>query len=152
MTASGSPSRNSFVASVARDPGTRERPGGLLDRLQIIKVWHGEDGRFHQEVHELDGRLAGLESREPAKVDLATCEPEGWGYDQLCGVWTDPDFDPTRAAAYYVRAVESPSCRWSWRACLEIPQPERPAGCVDPDVPRVIQERAWTSPIWYEPS
>ena len=141
-----------FVASVARDPGTPEHPGGRLDRLQIIKVWYGEEGGFHEEVHDVAGRLASIESREPASVDLETCQPEGRGYDQLCGVWSDPAFDPDRAAAYYVRVVENPSCRWSWRACLAIPEAERPAGCSDPAIPRVIQERAWTSPIWFEPA
>jgi len=142
-----------FLASVARDPGTPTHPGGLLDRLQIIKVWHGEDGQFHQEVFELAGRLAGNASQEAASVDIDTCEPDGGaGYDQLCAVWTDPAFDAAQAVAYYVRVVENPSCRWSWRTCLEIPPDERPEACNDPDIPRVIQERAWTSPIWYEPA
>ena len=141
----------SFVASVARDPGTPEHPGGLLDRLQIIKVWHGKDGQFHQEVHEIGGRLAENESREPASVDLDTCTPQGPGHDELCAVWTDPAFDSEQPAAYYVRAVENPSCRWSWRTCLTLPENERPEACNDPEIPRVIQERAWTSPIWYEP-
>lgn len=140
-----------FIANVTRDPGTPQNPGGRLDRLQIIKVWHGEDGQFHQEIHDVAGRLANAESREPASVDLATCEPRGAGNDQLCAVWTDPTFDPERAAAYYVRAVENPSCRWNWRTCLELPETERPESCSDPAIPRVIQERAWTSPIWYEP-
>lgn len=142
-----------FVASVARDPGLPGRPGGLLDRLQIIKVWYGANGDFHQAVHDVEGRLADSAgtSREPASVDLNTCEPQGQGADSLCAVWTDPDFDPNRMAAYYVRAVENPSCRWSWRACLELAQADRPAGCSDPKIAKEIQERAWTSPIWYEP-
>jgi hypothetical protein len=140
-----------FVASVARDAGTPDHPGGLLDRLQIIKVWHGSDGQFHQEVHDVSGRLGGNDSRPPATVDLDTCEPRGMGHDQLCAVWTDPKFDADQAVAYYVRAVENPSCRWSWRTCLEIPETERPAACSDATIPRVIQERAWTSPIWFEP-
>jgi hypothetical protein len=141
-----------FVASVARDPGTADHPGGLLDRLQIIKVWHGEDGQFHQEVHDVAGRLGGESSSEAASVDLATCEPRGVGHDQLCSVWTDPNFDADKAAAYYVRAVENPSCRWSWRTCLELPESGRPEACRDPDIPRTIQERVWTSPIWYSPT
>lgn len=142
-----------FVASVARDPGLPGHPGGLLDRLQIIKVWYGQNGEFHQAVHDVDGRLAKSAgtSREPASVDLNTCEPRGQGADSLCAVWTDPDFDPNRMAAYYVRAVENPSCRWSWRTCLALPEAERPAGCTDPKIAKEIQERAWTSPIWYEP-
>ena len=84
-------------------------------------------------------------------VDLATCEPRGTGYDALCAVWTDPSFDANQNAAYYVRAVENPSCRRSWQTCLSLPADERPAACDDPTVPKTIQERAWTSPIWYEP-
>ena len=143
-----------FVAQVARDPGVAEHPGGQLDRLQIVKVWYGEDGQFHQAVHDVGGRLADVagSSREAPSVDLDTCEPRGAGYDALCAVWTDPAFDASRDAAYYVRAVENPSCRWSWRSCLSLPEAERPAACSDPGIPRVIQERAWTSPIWYEPA
>jgi len=145
-----------FIASVNRDAGAPGSPGGLLDRLQIVKVWYGEDGDFHQAIFDVDGRVADAQnetgtSREPASVDLNMCEPRGVGADSLCAVWTDPNFDSTRAAAYYVRAVENPSCRWSWRTCLTLPAGERPASCDDPSIPRVIQERAWTSPIWYEP-
>ena len=82
---------------------------------------------------------------------LRTCEPVGAGADTLCAVWRDPDFDPTRRSFYYARVVENPSCRWNAWQCLELEGDERPASCDDPDVPRVIQERAWTSPIWYEP-
>lgn len=143
-----------FVAHVARDPGVTDHPGGLLDRLQVVKVWYGEDGQFHQAVHDVAGRLAADagSSREAPEVDLATCEPRGAGYDALCAVWTDPEFDPSRSAAYYVRAVENPSCRWSWRTCLAIPEANRPAGCASEEIPRVIRERAWTSPIWYAPA
>ncbi|MFK7898955.1 MAG: DUF3604 domain-containing protein [Myxococcota bacterium] len=150
-----------FAASVARDVGVPGHPGGLLDRLQIIKVWHGEDGEFHQEVHDIAGRKAPTATANgapapasaPASVDLDTCEPQGSGHGELCAVWTDPHFDPTRAAAYYVRAVENPSCRWSWRECLALPaDAPRPSACDDPGVPKTIQERAWTSPIWIEPA
>lgn len=54
-------------------------------------------------------------------------------------------------AAYSVRAVENPSCQWSWPTCLEIPKAERPKACSDPEIPRTIQKPAWTSPIWFEP-
>ncbi len=150
-----------FVASVARDPGSEDRPGGRLDRLQIIKVWYGQDGQFHQRVHDVAGRRAPAgdagradrdESVEPVRVDLNTCLPERpmAGQDELCAVWRDPEFDATRDAAYYVRVVENPSCRWSWRTCLALPEADRPPACTDPEIPRTIQERAWTSPIWYE--
>ena len=59
--------------------------------------------------------------------------------------------EPGRAAVYYARIVENPSCRWSTRRCLALPEAERPDGCSDPGIPKTIQERAWTSPIWIEP-
>ena len=59
--------------------------------------------------------------------------------------WTDPDFDPTERAIYYVRVVENPSCRWStWEAVRAGVEPR-------PDLPATIQERAWSSPIWVTP-
>ncbi len=132
-----------FLVSALRDPGTRELPGGALQRLQIVKVWLGDDGRFHQTVHDVAGGPNG------AGVDTGTCEPRGAGHDALCAVWSDPGFEPARDAAYYLRVVENPSCRWSWRACLALPEGQRPSTCSDPEVPRTIQERAWTSPVWY---
>ena len=64
----------------------------------------------------------------------------------------DPDFDPEQRAVYYARAFENPSCRFSTRICNASPPDERPSSCSDPNIPQVIQDRAWTSPIWYTPS
>jgi len=135
-----------LAASALRDPGTAERPGGLLQRLQIVKVWVGEDGTFYQSVHDVAGN-----PDNGAGVDEATCEPQGPGADSLCAVWRDEAFDPARPTAYYARVVENPSCRWSTWQCLALPADERPDGCTDPRVPTTIQERAWTSPIWHDP-
>jgi hypothetical protein len=66
-------------------------------------------------------------------------------------VWRDPEFDPARAAVYYARVLENPSCRWHAYQCNALPEQGRPPGCSDPEVPWTIQERAWTSPIWYTP-
>ena len=87
-----------------------------------------------------------------ADVDLASCTPRGSGHESLCAVWTDPDFDATTDAVYYARVVENPSCRWSTRMCNGLPEGERPDGCENARVPKTIQERAWTSPVWYTPS
>jgi hypothetical protein len=114
--------------------------------VQVIKGWVGDDGLFHQRVYEVAGN-----PDNGAGVDLATCEPRGPGAGHLCGTWRDPDFDPMRRAIYYARAVENPSCRWSTLQCLALPPERRPEGCSDPRVPRTIQERAWTSPIWFDP-
>lgn len=130
-----------FAAAVSADPN-----GGLLQRLQVVKVWHDEEGRFHQSVQDVAG-----EPGNGATVNLDDCQVSGTGDSQLCATWRDPEFKPEQAAAWYVRVVENPSCRWSWRQCLTLPADERPASCSDAGIPRVIQERAWTSPVWYAP-
>ena len=130
-----------FAAAVSADPRS-----GLLQRLQVVKVWHDEQGRFHQAVYDIAG-----DRDNNATVDLDTCQVRGSGSAQLCATWRDPAFDPQQPAAWYVRVVENPSCRWSWRQCLSLPAGERPQSCSDPSIPRVIQERAWTSPVWYAP-
>ena len=133
-----------FAVSALADPGTLERPGGLLQRIQIIKGWVGDDGLFHQEVHEVAG-----DADNGAGVDPDTCVPKGKGSASLCSVWQDPDFDSSLDAVYYARVVENPSCRWSARLCLSLPEGDRPDGCASEHLPRTIQERAWTSPIAY---
>jgi hypothetical protein len=127
-----------FVTQARRDP-----EGAPLQRIQIIKAWHGSDGAFHQAVHDVARVSPG------ASVDPETCALRGEGADTLCASWIDPDFDPERAAVYYARVVENPSCRWTTWKCLSLPVEERPDGCTDPRVPRTVQERSWTSPIWF---
>jgi hypothetical protein len=113
-----------------------------------------EDGAGRERVYEAAGN-----PENGATVDLDSCEPQGAGFDQLCSVWSDPDFDPDTNAYYYTRVVENPSCRWSQRVCNAhgvdcsdtATVPDGMAACCDPEVPRTIQERAWTSPIWYTP-
>ncbi len=134
-----------FVVSALRDPGTPDEPGTQLQRLQVIKGWV-ENGEAHQRVFDVAG-----DPDNGAGVDTQTCRTEGPGFDSLCTVWTDPNFDPRRHAFYYVRVLENPSCRWNTYTCNSLPPDARPEGCSDPAVPRIIQERAWTSPIWYEP-
>ena len=136
----------SFAVSALADPGIPGRPGGLLQRIQIVKGWVDEEGLFHQRISDVAG-----DSRSDAAVDLGTCAPTGAGATSLCAVWSDPDFDPSIDAFYYARIVEDPSCRWSAHLCLSLPEAKRPDGCTSDRLPRVIQERAWTSPIWYAP-
>jgi hypothetical protein len=149
-----------FAIRALRDPGVSgdvDSPGTPLQRVQVIKGWidGGDGGDFMVEVHEVAGS-----PDNGATVDLASCEPVGAGHDELCAVWSDPDFDPAEQAFYYVRVLENPTCRWATRRCL--------AGGVDCGDPatvtagfepccldtweRTIQERAWSSPIWYVPS
>jgi len=143
-----------FVLSALRDAGTPDAPGTPLQRIQIIKGWIDE--RSTQErVYEVGGDPA-----NGAGVDTATCEPRGDGFDTLCAVWRDPDFDPRQPAFYYARVVENPTCRWTQKLCsargVRCDDPatvtEGLEGCCAPDHRPVIQERAWTSPVWYTPA
>jgi hypothetical protein len=135
-----------FVVSAMRDLGTQDHPGGLLQRAQIVKGWVDGEGLFHQEVFDVAGGATG------ADVDPRTCRPRGLGHNSLCSVWTDPDFDASRNAVYYARVLENPSCRWSAIQCLDQDPNERSPSCTDPTIPKTIQERLWTSPIWYDPA
>jgi hypothetical protein len=87
-----------------------------------------------------------------ADVDLGTCVPSGPGFDSLCTVWTDPAFDPNQHAFYYVRALENPTCRWNTVMCNGLAPLDQPPACTNPSIAKTIQERAWTSPIWYRPA
>lgn len=129
-----------FVLSALKDS-----EGILLQRLQVVKGVMREDGQMEETVYDVVGHAP-----TAAGVNPQTCEPRGPGSARLCAQWQDPDFDPDRAAVYYLRVLENPSCRWSAWQCLDI-EGDKPEVCDDPAVPRIIQERAWTSPIWYYP-
>jgi hypothetical protein len=133
------------VRAALADPGVPGHPGGLLQRLQLIKVTADVEGRVRQTVVDVAG------GPNDAGVEPETCEPRGAGAASLCALWRDPDFDPGERAAYYARVVENPSCRASERACLTLEGADRPAACDDPGRAHVTRERAWSSPIWLEP-
>ncbi len=130
-----------FAVSAVRDPSD---DGAPLQRIQIIKGWTDEAGRMHQQVVDVAGS-----GDNGASVDIKTCERRGSGHARLCGVWRDPDFNAKRDAVYYARVVENPSCRWSTYHCNQLSPEDRLPSCSDPLLPKTIQERAWTSPIWY---
>ncbi len=139
------PPAQGAVAPVFAVSALKDSQGNLLQRLQIVKGVMREDGQMKETVFDVAGHAA-----EEATVDVATCRESGPGSASLCARWVDPDFDPDRAAVYYLRVLENPSCRWSTWQCLEL-DAERPAVCDDLSQPKVLQERAWTSPIWYYP-
>jgi hypothetical protein len=135
-----------FVVSAMKDTGVDGHPGNQLQQLQIIKGWVDAAGATHEQVV----RVAGS-SDDGSAVNPGTCEAIQHGPDTLCGTWTDPDFQPNQRAFYYVRLLEDPTCAARQRDCLSIPVAQRPPACSDPKVQLVINERAWTSPIWYTP-
>ncbi len=123
-----------------------------LQRAQIVKGWEagGETAERVYDVACSDGlEVDPATHRCPdngAAVDLGDCSTSAdLGARELRTVWTDPDFDPGQRAFYYARVLENPTCRWSsWDAIRAGTAPRR-------DFPATIQERAWSSPIWYTP-
>jgi hypothetical protein len=141
-----------FAVQALADPGSETEPGVPLQRIQIVKGWL-EAGAPRERVVDVAG------GPNDASVDLSTCEPRGAGHARLCAVWSDPDFDPREPAFYYARVLENPTCRWSQRICAaaQVDCARRETigegleGCCDPLHQPTLQERAWTSPIWYAP-
>ncbi len=142
-----------FVMRAVKDAGTRKTPGAPLQRMQMIKL-SIRNGEVHEDVVDIAGSSDGA-----ARVDTDTCVASATGADELCATWRDPDFDPTSPAVYYGRVVQDPTCRWSTRMCNSagIRCDDRATirrgweDCCDSSYPKVVQERAWTSPIWYTP-
>ncbi len=131
-----------FVLAAYRDPIESAAP---LQQLQIIKGWIDSDGQHHTGVFSVAGT-----PENGAGVDFDTGERFGEGHASLCAVFEDSDFDPSLPAYYYLRAVENPSPRWSLYDCRRLDESERPEVCSDRER-HIIQEMAWSSPIWYTP-
>jgi len=136
-----------FVVHAYKDP-----TGARLQKIQIIKGWE-DNGETFERVYDIacsDGLTPYPENNRclehGARVDLSNCNPEiSRGEVDLATTWADPDFDPSQRAFYYVRIFQNPTCRWTTHRALN-------RGEVPPDnVPKVIKERAWSSPIWYTP-
>jgi Protein of unknown function (DUF3604) len=152
LSGGGSDAPLRLAVQALADPGSEREPGLPLQRIQIVKGWL-EDGTPRERVVDVAG------GPNDADVDLASCAPHGAGHARLCAVWSDPDFDPRQPAFYYARVLENPSCRWSQRVCaaaqVDCARPETIGegldGCCDPLHRPILQERAWTSPIWYAP-
>ena len=121
-----------------------------LDRIQIIKGWY-ENGELFEKTYDVavsDNRLKtdGTVTPTDAKVNLTTGEfDNSKGSANFMTTWTDPDFNPNNKSFYYARVLQLPTARWTqWDEIKE--------GVKYPDnVVKTIQERAWSSPIWYSP-
>ena len=138
----------SFVVAALKDPGTVRHPGTPLQQIQIIKGWLDPDsGATFEKIYQVAGN-----PRNDASVDPESCEIHGQGSDSLCAVWRDPDFHPRQRAFYYARLLENPTCSVYQRDCNQIIEDEKPKSCTDGSFPMTVQQRAWSSPIWYQPS
>ena len=136
-----------FVLRAVKDPD-----GANLDRAQIVKVWRDGDG-YRDQVYDV--ALSDARAPDPATgdvpavgntVDLATARYANTiGATQLAAVWEDPAFDPAVPAVYYLRVLEIPTPRWSLFVAVKLERPH------PSDAPPTIQERAWSSAIWYVP-
>ena len=134
-----------FVVWAIADPN-----GASLQRLQVIKGWLA-NGEHQEQVYDVacsDGLKVDPETNRcpdnGARVDLSDCSYNtDLGAAELKTLWRDPDFEESQEAFYYVRVLENPVCRWSTWDALKNGTPPRP------DLPSTIQERAWSSPIWY---
>ncbi|MDB4475986.1 DUF3604 domain-containing protein [bacterium] len=136
-----------FMVYALRDP-----MGANLDRIQIIKGWLDADGATHEKVYNVawsSGRDIDTGGQLPPVGNTVDLEAANWantiGASELATVWIDPDFDPKDKAFYYARVIEIPTPRW-------IVYDKVRYGSEIPEGANVIQqERAYTSPIWYEP-
>jgi hypothetical protein len=138
-----------FLISVLKDPD-----GANLDRVQVVKGWRDASGGLHEKVHDVawsgdreigaNGKLEAI--RSTVDVSRATYS-NAVGSAELRTVWRDPDFDPDQPAFYYVRVLQIPTPRWTaYDAAFYKLENLRE------EIPMVIQDRAYTSPIWYTPT
>ena len=135
-----------FLVQAMKDPYNAN-----LDRVQIIKGWTDDQGEAHERIWDIavsgDRPIAGDGRARKAvgsTVDLAGASyRNSIGDAALSGFWRDPDFDPAQRAFYYVRVLEIPTPRWTTYDAKVFDR------AIPEGAPTEIQERAYTSPIWY---
>jgi hypothetical protein len=139
-----------FLVAALKDP-----IGANLDRIQIVKGWLDAQGEAHEQVYDVtwgdaDRRQPDASGKLPpvgSTVDVASATWSNTiGDPELITVWKDPAFDSKQRAFYYVRVLEIPTPRWTAYDAKYFGLKN-----LDPKIPMVTQERAYTSPIWYTP-
>jgi hypothetical protein len=136
-----------FLVAAMKDP-----QGANLDRVQIIKGWIDAEGKTHEKIYDVlwsDNRKLSAKGELPKvgnTVDVSKATyTNSIGATELRGVFKDPQFDAKQRALYYARVIEIPTPRWTDYDTVQFKVK------MDKEVPMIIQERAVTSPIWYEP-
>jgi hypothetical protein len=139
----------SFLVAALKDP-----IGANIDRIQIVKGWMTAAGELEERIYDVavsDGREIGADGRCMTPVgNTVDVADASWtntiGDGELITVWTDPEFDSSQRAFYYVRVLEIPTPRWTAYDAkyfgLDVPE----------GIEMVQQARAYTSPIWYTPA
>ena len=138
----------SFMVHTLMDPES-----GSLDRVQIIKGWINADGSLGEKVYDVawsGDRDMDENGKVPSVGNTVNLEDGTWSNDigavELSKVWTDPNFDVTQEAFYYVRVIEIPTPRWTLYDKL------RYGAELGSEIPLTTTERAYSSPIWYTPN
>ncbi|MGI9364215.1 MAG: DUF3604 domain-containing protein [Rhizobiaceae bacterium] len=136
-----------FLIAALKDPY-----GGNLDRVQIVKGWLNADGTKGEKVYDVawsGDRKRGSDGKVPSVGNTVDVANATWtntiGAPELIAYWSDPDFDPSLNAFYYVRVIEIPTPRWTAY------EAKRFSVQMDDSVPMITTERAYSSPIWYSP-
>jgi Protein of unknown function (DUF3604) len=136
-----------LMIQAAKDP-----VGGNLDRIQVIKGWLDAKGAVHEKIYNVawsGKRKLGKGGKLPTVGNTVNVKEATWsnsiGAPALDAAWRDPDFDPAAKAFYYVRVIEIPTPRWTAYDA------KRYGVTMTPDVAMTVTERAYTSPIWYNP-
>jgi hypothetical protein len=136
-----------FLLGALKDPLS-----GNLDRIQIVKGWVDARGEVQEKVHDVvwsGDRKPGTDGKLPPVGNTVDVANANWtnsiGSPELIAVWKDPAFDPALRAFYYARVIEIPTPRWTAY------EAKRFNVKMDASVPMTVQERAYTSPIWYTP-
>jgi hypothetical protein len=139
-----------FLVAALKDP-----IGANLDRIQIIKGWLDARGQVHEKVYDVawgdaDKRKPGADGKLPPVGSTVNVALATWtntiGDPELIAVWKDPAFDPAQRAFYYVRVLEIPTPRWTAYDAARFGTKPLPGTTM------ILQERAYSSPIWYTPA
>jgi hypothetical protein len=138
-----------FLVAALKDP-----IGANLDRIQIVKGWLDANGRAQEKVYDViwgdaDKRKPGADGKLPPVGNTVDVENATWtntiGDPELIAVWKDPSFDAKQRAFYYARVLEIPTPRWTAYDAKRLGVKALPGTAM------TLQERAYTSPIWYTP-
>ena len=130
----------------------KDAQGANLDRVQVVKGWVDKEGNPQEKIYDVvwsNDRIMDKDGNLPQVGNSVNISESTYtndiGATTLKRKWVDPDFNKSESCFYYLRVLEIPTPRWSTYDAVVL-------GIAPPEgVPATIQERAWSSPIWYKP-